>query len=394
MSERIKWFKEAKFGMFIHWGLYSILERGEWVMYTERIPKEKYARLIKKFNPNNFNAEEWVEIAKNAGMKYMVLTSRHHDGFSLFNTKYSEFNSMKTPAKRDFIKEYIDACHRSGMKVGLYYSLLDWRWDAYWKGPKEDPDAWKKFLKYVHGQVEELMSSYGKIDILWYDGWWPYTAKDWESEELNKKVRKLQPNILINNRSGIPEDFETPEQHIPWWSLPKRAWETCMTMNDSWGYYKADRNWKSPRRLIISLVSTVSLGGNLLLNVGPMSNGEFPQEALDRLSEIGKWLRRNGESIYGTRPCPFSSTVGPFTSKGSKAYLHAVRWPGKKINIARVGNTINKAYILSTGEEVKVEQSKDRVFLRNLPKIPPDPHDTVIVLELDGEPKKYEANVD
>ena len=376
--------------MFIHWGLYAIPARGEWVMYLERIPREEYARLAEKFKPDNFNAYEWAEMAKLAGMKYMVFTSRHHDGFSLFDTEYSDFKSTNTPAGKDFVAEYVDACRALGLKVGLYYSLLDWRWDAYWLGPKWDPEKWEKFLEYVHGQVEELCSNYGRLDVLWFDGAWPYTPEDWKAEELLEKVRKLQPHILVNNRTGLPGDFETPEQYVPWWSPPKRPWETCMTMNDSWGYFESDRNWKSPRQLISTLVGTVRLGGNLLLNVGPRADGSFPPEAVERLSHIGRWMRSNGESIYGATGAPFTSTVGPVTAKGNKAYVHALRWPGKTITVAGVGNTVSSAYMLASGEEVKFHQESDRVFLEDLPVIAPDPYDTVIVLELDGAPRAAE----
>ncbi|RLE81721.1 MAG: alpha-L-fucosidase, partial [Thermoprotei archaeon] len=180
-GDRLKWFRDARFGIFIHWGLYSILGRAEWVMFLERIPVNEYARLADKFKPDKFDADEWAEIAKRAGARYMVFTTRHHDGFSLFDSKVSDFTSVKTAAKRDFVEEYAEACRRAGLKVGFYYSLLDWRWDAYWKGPKEDPEGWKKFLNYVHSQVEELCTQYGKIDVLWYDGNWPYTAEDWRS---------------------------------------------------------------------------------------------------------------------------------------------------------------------------------------------------------------------
>ncbi len=385
MNDRIRWFVEARFGMFIHWGLYAIPARGEWVMYLERIPRSEYAKLVEKFRPDRFDADEWAEMARLAGMRYMVFTSRHHDGFSLFDSHHSDFTSA-TAVGRDFVAEYAEACRRQGLKVGLYYSLLDWRWPAYWRGPKRDPEGWSKLLEYVHGQVEELMSNYGRIDVLWYDGAWPYTAEDWRSKELNEKVRKLQPHILINNRSGLPEDFDTPEQHVPWWKKMEKPWETCMTMNDSWGYHEADRNWKSVRQLIATLVQTVSLGGNLLLNVGPRANGSFPPEAVERLAEIGRWMRENGESIYGAGPCPFTTSVGSFTAKGSKAYVHVLRWPGKVITVAGVGNTVSSAYFLATGEEVRFRQEGDRVFLENLPAVAPDPYDTVIVLELDSEP--------
>lgn len=385
MAERIKWFSEARFGMFIHWGLYSILGRAEWVMYLERIPKNEYAKLADKFKPDKFNADEWVEIAKETGMKYLVFTSRHHDGFSLFNSQVSDFTSVKTAAKRDFVEEIVKACRKYGIRVGIYYSLLDWRWKAYWKGPKKDPQGWKEFLNYVHTQVEELCSNYGKIDILWFDGAWPYSPQDWRAKELITKVRELQPQILINDRTGLPEDFDTPEQIIKP-SKPGRAWETCMTMNDSWGYYEADRNWKTVKQLIQYLVTCASLEGNFLLNVGPRADGTFPPEAIERLQAIGRWMKIHGESVYGSKRCPFTTTVGPLTAKNNKVYVHAFRWPGKEICIAGVGNSVQAAYILTTGEEIKFEQIKDRVFLKKLPRLAPDPYDTVIVLELDSEP--------
>jgi len=385
VKDRTKWFSEVRFGMFIHWGLYSILERAEWVMYLERIPKSEYAKLADKFKPDKFDADEWVEMAKRAGMRYMVLTTRHHDGFSLFDSKVSDFTSVKTAAKRDFVAEYVDACRRHGMKIGFYYSLLDWRWDAYWKGPKEDPEGWAEFLKYVHSQVEELCTQYGKIDVLWYDGAWPYTPEDWKAAELNARVRELQPHILINNRTGLPEDFDTPEQVIrP--SKPGRLWETCMTMNDSWGYFEADRNWKSVKQLIQYLVICASREGNFLLNVGPRADGTFPPEAVERLEAIGEWMRVHGESVYGSKRCPFTTTVGPLTAKENKVYVHAFRWPGREICVAGVGNAVQSAYILSTGEEVRFVQEKDRVFLKGLPRLAPDPYDTVIVIELDSKP--------
>ncbi|MCS7104046.1 MAG: alpha-L-fucosidase [Thermofilaceae archaeon] len=389
MENRLKWFSEARFGMFIHWGIYALLGRGEWVMYLERIPKDEYAQLAHKFRAEQFDPVEWAAMARDAGMRYMVLTSRHHDGFSLFDTKFSEFKSTKTPANIDIIAEYVEACRSAGLKVGLYYSLLDWRWDAYWKGPVNDPKGWGSFLEYVHGQLEELCSSYGRIDVLWFDGNWPYTAQDWRAQELLDKIRRLQPQIIVNNRTGLPGDFETPEQHVPWWSPPRRAWETCMTMNDSWGYFEGDRNWKSPRQIINTLVTIVSMGGNLLLNVGPRGDGSFPPEAVEILSHIGEWMRVNGESIYGASGAPFTSSVGPVTAKGRTAYIHALRWPGSRITVARVGNSVLSAHLLADGRKVKFRQEGDRVFLEGLPPAPPDPYDAVIKFELDSEPKAF-----
>lgn len=385
MEEKLRWFMEARLGMFIHWGLYALLGRGEWVMYLEGIPKDEYAKLAESFRAEKFDAEEWALIAKEAGMRYMVLTSRHHDGFSLFDTKYSDFKSTKTPAARDIVAEYVEACRRVGLKVGLYYSLLDWRWDAYWNGPQKDPRGWEAFLEYVHGQVEELCSNYGRIDVLWFDGGWPYKPEDWRALELLDKVRRLQPHIIVNNRTGVPGDFDTPEQHVPWWSPPRRAWETCMTMNDSWGYFEGDRNWKTPRQIIGTLVQAVSLGGNLLLNVGPRGDGSFPPEAVEILSHVGSWLRRNGESIYGATGAPFTTTVGPVTMKDGKAYIHALRWPGSRITIANVGFKVVSARFLADDREIRFRQDGKRVFLEGLPPQPLDPYDTVIELNLDAK---------
>jgi len=280
--KRTKWFREAKLGIFVHWGIYSLPARGEWVMLTERIPGDEYVQLARRFNPKRFDAQEWVSIAKEAGMKYMVLTTRHHDGFCLFDSKVSDFTSVKTAAGA----EYVKACRRAKLKVGLYYSLGDWKFGF----PKvsDSREGARAMVEQAHIQVRELMSQYGKIDILWYDGGWVYPSrpddgpeeqiKFWQSKKLNSMVRKLQPHILINNRSGLSEDFDTPEQHsTP--SGPGRIWETCMTMNDSWGYSAGDHTWKSSTQLIHELTDIVSKGGNYLLNIGPKAAGCFRKAA-------------------------------------------------------------------------------------------------------------------
>ncbi len=402
MEERVRWFKEARFGMFIHWGLYSIPARGEWVMLIEEIPKEEYALLANSFNPKECSPESWVKLAKEAGMNYMVFTTRHHDGFSLFDSQVSEFTSAKTAAGRDFVAEYVKACRKYNMKVGFYYSLPDWRYKAYFEGPKKNPTAWKYFINYVHTQVRELCSNYGRVDVIWFDGDWPPypgawdnvpVAEAWQSEKLFAMIRKLQPHILINNRAGLPGDFDTPEQNILT-QAPERPWETCMPMNDTWGYTKADKNWKSARQLIINLVMCVSKGGNYLLNIGPCPDGTVPSPSLKRLKEIGRWLSLHGESIYGAGISPLFTNDPPFipfsggmvglsTFKDNKIYLHVFRWPGREICIGRVNVKIKKGYILSTGEEARVVQKGTRLFIRGLPLKAPDTIDSVIVLELD-----------
>ena len=399
VTSRTRWFNEARFGIFIHWGIYSIPARGEWVMHVERIPAREYARFAEEFNPDRFNADEWVSLAKEAGMKYMVLTTRHHDGYSLFDSKVSDFTSVKTKAKRDFVAEYVQACRRAGMRIGFYYSLLDWRWPAYFNGPLKDPEDWAKLVQYAHNQVKELCTQYSKIDILWYDGEWipeirhnrtlieqgksPEIGRCWRSKELNTMVRKLQPHTIINNRSGLPEDFDTPEQHISP-SETGRLWESCMTINDNWGYSAGDHNWKTTRQLIHNLVRCASGGGNFLLNVGPKPNGTIPEPPVERLKEIGKWMKVNGEAIYGTGQAPFGGgMVGLTTAKDSIVYLHVLRWVGEEICIAGVKDKVNEAYILVTGKKVNVIQKGERLFLRNLPQKAPDDYDSVIVLKLE-----------
>jgi len=384
----VEWFGQARFGMFIHWGIYSIPARGEWVRLVERIPADEYEPLAKRFNPRKYHPEEWVTLAQEAGMKYMVLTTRHHDGFSLFDSEVSEFTAPKTAAKRDLVAEYVEACRKKGMRIGFYYSLLDWRYPAYFSGPEKDPKGWAKFLEYVHTQVRELCTNYGRIDVLWYDGAWPWDAEAWQSAKLNAMVRRLQPHILINNRSKLPEDFDTPEQQISAPKDPKRLWESCMTMNDNWGYSAGDHNWKSTRQLIHNLVRCASGAGNYLLNVGPKRDGTIPPSSVKRLREIGKWMKVNGESIYGSERCPFGGgMIGLITARGSTVYLHVLRWPGKEAAIAGIKNKVLSAHLLATGEKAKVFQKGDWLFLRGLPRKAPNPFDSVIVMELDGKPE-------
>ena len=386
VSDRMQWWQEARFGMFIHWGVYSLPARGEWVMYQEHIPRQEYAPLADKFTARRYDPDAWVNLAKQSGMKYMVLTTRHHDGYSLFDSQVSDFTAPKTAPRRDLIQEYVEACHRGNMRVGFYYSLLDWRYPAYFRGPYADPDGWDQLVEYAHAQVRELCSNYGKIDVLWYDGGWPYTAEDWRSEELNSKVRQLQPEIIINNRSQLPEDFDTPEQHVRA-SGPGRPWEACMTLNDSWGYNAADDNWKPPSQVIKLLVRCAGGGGNLLLNVGPKPDGTIPGESARILRDVGRWMERNGGAIYGATRSTIGSSTGMSTLKGSTLYLHVVRWPGREIAFSRIASKVRSVHLMESGREVRFEQHDDRLLLRGLARYAPSPLDTVIVVELEGPPK-------
>ncbi|MCC6444234.1 MAG: alpha-L-fucosidase [Armatimonadetes bacterium] len=398
-NKRLQWWTEARFGMFIHWGLYAIPARGEWVMLCERIPKEEYARLSSAFRPGKFDADAWVALAREAGMKYMVLTTRHHDGFCLWDSQVSDFTAPKTAARRDFVAEYVEACRKAGMRVGFYYSLLDWRFPAYWTGPEKDPEGWiqslneewVEFVDYVHAQVRELCTRYGKIDILWYDGGWPHDARDWRAKELNETVRDLQPDIIINNRSGLPEDLDTPEQHITAFARP---WEACMTIDDLWwGYHPGDPNLKSSMQLVRNLVRCVSANGNFLLNIGPKSDGSIPAPFAARLKEIGGWLSRNGESVYGCGSSPFGQMhLGHVTARGQTVYLHVMYWPGTEMCAAGIKNRANRVRMLATGEEMPFEQARDRLFVRGLPKKSPDPIDCVFAIDIEGSPEVAEAD--
>ncbi len=393
-ASRLAWFNDARFGMFIHWGIYSTLGRGEWVMRHEGMPLEQYAKLADRFNPKRFDADRWVAQARDAGMKYLVLTARHHDGFCLFDSQTDDFTSVKTAAGRDFVAEYVAACRRGGMKVGLYYSLTDWR-----HGIRDVNESWEgmeKQRQLAHAQVRELMSNYGKIDLLWYDGtiFFPTlaaqggpknTAEFFESAKLNKMVRSLQPDILINNRSGIPEDFGTPEQQIRAPKETNAAWECCMTIGDErgWGYLRHDPTPKSPAFLVQTLATCAAMGGNFLLNVSPRGNGEIPAAQARTLRKIGEWMRVNGCSIHGVAPSSMSGgSCGFFVHAEDCIYLHIFWWPGKEAYFRNMQEEVISATILKTGQSLEVGRTADgRLVLKGLPSHPPDPFDTVIRIQ-------------
>ncbi|MCL4215544.1 MAG: alpha-L-fucosidase [Candidatus Hydrogenedentes bacterium] len=393
-AHRMKWFHEARFGMFVHWGLYSILGRGEWAMYVERIPKDEYAQLAGDFVPGKFDADSLVRTAADAGMKYMVLTTRHHDGFCLFDSKVSDFTSVKTAAKRDFVAEYVEACRKHGMKIGFYYSLLDWRYPGYWE-PEKYPDSARAMIEQYHEQVRELLHNYGHIDILWYDGDWPAPGNDWErakfweSKKVNSMARRIQPHIIINNRSGTEEDLDTPEQHVTA-SKHGRGWESCMTMGDScgWGYIHNNPNMKTVTQLLQNLVTAAAGEGNYLLNVGPKADGAIRKEELERLHAVGEWMRVHGEAIHGSERCALEEgMIGKWTRRGNTAYLHIFRWPGKEATIPLVKTAVKSATLLTTGKDVSVHHGPaGHLVLGNLPKSPPDPHVNVIKVEFEEEP--------
>ncbi len=398
-QERMKWFHRARFGLFIHWGLYALHGRGEWVMYRERIPKDEYAKLANRFNPKKYDPNEWAAMAKSAGMKYAVLTTRHHDGFCLFDSQVSDFTAPKTAAKRDLVAEYVKAFKRAGLKVGFYYSLHDWRFPGLYSPTKHKQSA-KDLVQRFHDQVLELMTNYGKIDVLWYDGGMVHEkkyqdklAEFWDSARLNAEVRRRQPHILINNRSFIPEDLDTPEQHVTA-SGAGRGWESCMTIGDScgWGYIHNSPNMKTTTQLLQNLVIAAAGEGNYLLNVGPKPDGSIRDEEKSRLAAMGKWLKKNGEAIYGSERCPLhGGMIGMWTAKGNTGYLNVFRWPGKEAVVPLVKSKAKSAVLLGKGTKLKVHQEHNgRLIISGLPAAPPDPNISVIKVRFDGPPKAME----
>ncbi len=384
-ERRLKWWHEARFGMFIHWGLYSVLGRHEWVMENEGIPVAEYEQLAKNFKPKPNAARAWARLAKQAGQRYMVMTTKHHEGFCHFNSKLTDYCAPKQGPGRDLVAEYVEAARAEGLRVGFYYSLMDWHHPD---GARctTDEQARRRFVDYIHGQIEELLTNYGKIDILWYDVSWPLDAKGWESEKMNAMVFKLQPDIIVNNRNKLDGDFATPEQRI---QAEQRAWESCMTMNDSWGYHKADDNWKPPKTIVRNLITCAHDTGNYLLNIGPKPDGSIPEESVRILTAVGKWMERNGPSIYQSEKCqPRRSNYASFSRNENTLYMHVHYWPGETVALAGLMNKVKSARLLAGGQDVKFEQDKFRVRFVKLPARAPDDPITTIAIECDGEPRQ------
>jgi alpha-L-fucosidase len=383
-ARRMQWWHQARFGMFIHWGLYSVLGRHEWVMENEGIPVAEYAPLAKRFNPKPNAARAWAKLARQAGQKYMVMTTKHHEGFCQWDTKLTGYCAAKQGPGRDLVREYVDAARGEGLRVGFYYSLMDWHHPD---GARcaTDEAACQRFVEYTHGLIRELMTNYGKIDVLWYDVRWPLNADQWQSEKMNKMVFELQPDIIVNNRNGLPGDFATPEQRIE--AAKSGAWETCMTLNDSWGYQRSDDNWKSSRQIIRNLITCMRDEGNYLLNIGPRPDGSIPEDSVRVLTEVGRWLARNAESIYASETCQVRrSNYASFTRKGNTLYVHVHYWPGEVVAFSGLQTPVKSARLLATGKKVDFEQDRYRVRLTGLPAEPPDHPITTIAMDCEAEP--------
>ena len=386
---RMRWWHEAKFGMFIHWGLYAEIGRHEWAMEQEAIPAAEYETLAQDFRPKPNAARAWAKLARKAGMKYMVMTTKHHEGFCLFNTETTDYCAPKQACGRDLVAEYVHAARAEGLRVGFYYSLMDWHHPD-GATCATDEAARKRFVKYIHTHVRELCTNYGTLDILWYDVSWPLDAKGWESAKMNRMVYKLQPDIVINNRNQLPGDFSTPEQHIRGEeSVDGRGWEACMTMNGSWGYHRSDDDWKSAKRCIQNLITCARDGGNYLLNIGPKPDGSIPKPSVDILTDVGAWMKRYGKTIYGADRCAVKrSLFANFTRKGKTLWVHCHHWPGSSWSIGGLRTKVKSARLLPSRKKVAFEQGKLRIKFSGLPAQAPESPVTVLQLDCASAPKQ------
>ena len=428
-EKRLEWFREAKYGLFIHWGLYAIpagqwngkrsLGLGEWVMLRSAVPVKDYEKLASRFNPLKFNADEWVKLAKDAGMKYIVITSKHHDGFALFKSAASPYNIVDaTPFKRDVLKELADACARGGIRLGFYYSQSqDWHekdgagnaWDF---GPDQGPPPESKELKnydaYLRAkaepQVKELLTNYGPVALIWFDTPRMMTAE--RGQRFADIVRQTQPNTLIDGRLGTEGDYRSTGDNVIPPEASTEAWETPATINDTWGFRKDDTNWKSPGQVAFKLVDIVSKGGNYLLNVGPTADGVIPQPSADVLRTVGRWLKVNGEAVYGAGLSPFGEEFGEYSARGlkdvrgQKLFLANNEWrvttrPGKlyitffaepraAFEIPAMRNKITRAYRLADKAPITLKAENGRTMF-DMPRPMLDPMATVVVIEFEGD---------
>ncbi len=397
-EQRRDWFVHDRFGLFVHWGLYALPARHEWVKNREMLTDEHYQRYFKYFDPDLYDPKAWARTAKRAGMRYAVLTTKHHEGFCLWDSQLTDYKAPNTPAGRDLLRPWVEAFRAEGLKIGFYHSLIDWhhpefpvdglhpqREDLAFREQAGGRDV-RKYAEYLCGQVRDLLTNYGTIDILWFDfsysqmdwGWSKGKGKeDWQSEQLVQMVHELQPNILINNRTEVGGDFQTPEQVQPrnWVQVDGKpvTWEACQTLNGSWGYDRDNLDWKSPDLLVRMLVDSVSKGGNLLLNVGPTARGEFDARAVATLDAIGEWMRLHNRSIYGATQSDFTPPPDcRLTQRGNRLYLHVFAWPMIDLHLDGLADRVEYAQLLNDASEIRMTTDKSNTLTLKLPIQRPD----------------------
>jgi len=414
--DRLQWWREARFGMFVHFGLYSIpggewngrfVGSHEWIRNNAHIPHEEYIRLLARFDPTGFDADAWVSLAREAGQRYLVITTRHHEGFSLFDSAVTDYDVMATPFRRDIMREVADACRRHDIRIGWYYSIMDWYHQDYlprrdWESRDATGADFNRYVTFMKAQLRELLTNYGDISILWFDGQWESTWNHRLGTSLYDYCRDLAPGIIINDRvdagatpeaiaeTGRPRagDFGTPEQEVPATGLPGVDWESCITMNDNWGWAKDDHNWKSVDQLVRLLVETASKGGNLLLNVGPMGNGRFPDESIERLRGIGRWMRDNGAAIYGSTASPFADAPFHVTAQPDRLNIFIDQWrPGDFILPGLRTLPLAARLLADPGAAPIPARTTDTGTILTLPGRAPDGPCPVVTLEFDGPPR-------
>jgi len=406
-TDRLAWFRAARYGMFIHWGPAAEWGFGEQGLLRENIPQREYEQRACRWNPRDFDAWAWAAAALEGGFRYAVLTTRHHDGYCLWGSQQTDYTSVAQAAGRDFVREYVEAFREAGLRVGLYYSLADFRVPAYWESSAGDSPAWQAFRQYAHDQVRELLTDYGPIDLLWFDGAWPHNAAAWRSESLLGMIRELQPGIVVNNRldsasmyadaKGAMEypgestelgDFGTPEHHTT--PDPKRPWESCQTSTSRlWGFTPGE-HWRTARQLLDQLCDCASHGGNLLLNVGPDADGRLPEPFLERTQQIGAWLATNGEAVFGEGGGDVTEFIarGFQTVRGQTLYL-IIRYgsDSAEVRLNGLATPVTAARLLGSDARLTVEQRGDTVVIRGLPDAPGVPLYPVIALDCDGAPR-------
>lgn len=401
--ENREWFRDAKFGLFVHWGVYSVLGDGEWVMQLQKFDKKTYEKIASFFNPTQFDAKEWVSLAKDAGMKYITITSRHHDGFSMFDSKETEWDIVDaSPYGKDVMKQLAEECHKQGIKLFFYYSHVDWYHDDYYPrgstgqySARPDSGDWNKYIDFINAQLTELLTNYGKISGIWFDGYWDKPDADWQFEKTYQLIHSLQPQCMIGNNHHQAvkpgEDFQTFEKDLPGHNtagysadaeISSLPLETSQTMNHSWGFNILDNNYKSEKELIQFLVKAAGNNANFLLNVGPMPNGKIQPEFVTRLKAIGKWTDKYGETIYGTRGGPIpQKSWGVTTQKNNKVYIHVLEPEGQALLIPDFGKEIKNITLFDDGTELEYKHDEYGITVK-LPKDKLNEYDTILTIEI------------